>query len=84
MCVCAGDLSALKEKSFTLQEGVKYRIKINFKVRPINTLHFCRMESFTEQITSLVTKSRINSPDDTWCLLTSQDETPDDSDSPVY
>lgn len=28
----AGDLSALKEKSFTLQEGVKYRLKIHFKV----------------------------------------------------
>ncbi|KAM6904495.1 rho GDP-dissociation inhibitor 3 [Xenentodon cancila] len=27
-----GDLSTLKEKNFTLQEGVKYRIKINFKV----------------------------------------------------
>ncbi|RVE69275.1 hypothetical protein OJAV_G00076150 [Oryzias javanicus] len=27
-----GDLSALKEKSFTLQEGVKYRLKIHFKV----------------------------------------------------
>uniref|UniRef100_A0A7N8X3Z9 Rho GDP dissociation inhibitor (GDI) gamma n=1 Tax=Mastacembelus armatus TaxID=205130 RepID=A0A7N8X3Z9_9TELE len=27
-----GDLSALKEKSFSLQEGVKYRLKIHFKV----------------------------------------------------
>lgn len=27
-----GDLSALKEKSFTLQDGVKYRLKIHFKV----------------------------------------------------
>lgn len=29
----AGDLSALKEKSFSLQEGAKYRLKIHFKVR---------------------------------------------------
>lgn len=29
---CAGDLIALKEKSFSLQEGVKYRLKIHFKV----------------------------------------------------
>ncbi|XP_028267126.1 rho GDP-dissociation inhibitor 3 [Parambassis ranga] len=28
-----GDLSALKEKSFTLQEGVKYRLKIHFQVQ---------------------------------------------------
>ncbi|XP_022612637.1 rho GDP-dissociation inhibitor 1-like [Seriola dumerili] len=28
-----GDLSALKEKSFSLQEGVKYRLKIHFKVK---------------------------------------------------
>ncbi|XP_040918575.1 rho GDP-dissociation inhibitor 3 isoform X2 [Toxotes jaculatrix] len=27
-----GDLSALKEKSFSLQEGAKYRLKIHFKV----------------------------------------------------
>ncbi|XP_017272226.1 rho GDP-dissociation inhibitor 3 [Kryptolebias marmoratus] len=27
-----GDLSALKEESFTLQEGAKYRLKIHFKV----------------------------------------------------
>ncbi|XP_015800938.1 rho GDP-dissociation inhibitor 3 [Nothobranchius furzeri] len=27
-----GDLSALEEKSFTLQEGVKYRLKVYFKV----------------------------------------------------
>ncbi|KAM9745233.1 rho GDP-dissociation inhibitor 3 [Menidia menidia] len=27
-----GDLSVLKEKSFTLQDGVKYRLKIHFKV----------------------------------------------------
>lgn len=34
MCVCvsAGDLSTLKEKSFTLQEGAEYRLKIHFKV----------------------------------------------------
>lgn len=28
-----GDLSALKEKSFSLQEGAKYRLKIHFKVK---------------------------------------------------
>ncbi|XP_028311043.1 rho GDP-dissociation inhibitor 2-like [Gouania willdenowi] len=28
-----GDLSALKEKSFSLPEGVKYRLKIHFKVK---------------------------------------------------
>lgn len=28
-----GDLSALKETSFSLQEGVKYRLKIHFKVK---------------------------------------------------
>ncbi|XP_037545454.1 rho GDP-dissociation inhibitor 3 [Nematolebias whitei] len=27
-----GDLSTLKEKTFTIQEGVKYRLKIHFKV----------------------------------------------------
>uniref|UniRef100_A0A672YKQ6 Rho GDP-dissociation inhibitor 1-like n=1 Tax=Sphaeramia orbicularis TaxID=375764 RepID=A0A672YKQ6_9TELE len=30
--VCAGDLAALKKKSFTLKEGVQYRTKIHFKV----------------------------------------------------
>ncbi|MED6260012.1 hypothetical protein ATANTOWER_028341 [Ataeniobius toweri] len=28
----SGDLSALKETSFTLQEGAKYRLKVYFKV----------------------------------------------------
>lgn len=32
VCVSAGDLSTLKEKSFTLQEGAEYRLKIHFKV----------------------------------------------------
>lgn len=31
--VRAGDLQALKEKTFAIKEGVKYRLKIDFKVR---------------------------------------------------
>ncbi|PWA33299.1 hypothetical protein CCH79_00013642 [Gambusia affinis] len=32
LCLCAGELSALRETSFTLQEGAKYRLKVHFKV----------------------------------------------------
>lgn len=38
--VHAGDLQALKEKTFIIKEGVKYRLKIDFKVR--------RMDAVTE------------------------------------
>lgn len=31
--VRAGDLQALKEKTFVIKEGAKYRLKIDFKVR---------------------------------------------------
>jgi len=31
--VCAEDLSALKEKTLSLKEGVTYQLKIHFKVR---------------------------------------------------
>ncbi|XP_047214353.1 rho GDP-dissociation inhibitor 1-like [Girardinichthys multiradiatus] len=40
-----GDLSALKETSFTLQEGAKYRLKVYFKVNRdiVSGLKYCQV-----------------------------------------
>lgn len=38
LCCCAGDLSALREKTFSLKEGATYRLKIDFKVRCIESV----------------------------------------------
>uniref|UniRef100_A0A3B5MJR0 Rho GDP dissociation inhibitor (GDI) gamma n=1 Tax=Xiphophorus couchianus TaxID=32473 RepID=A0A3B5MJR0_9TELE len=58
-----GELSALKETSFTLQEGAKYRLKVYFKVSWI--LHVCLCMDGKEEVRVLISwrKTSLNNAD---------------------